>query len=68
MFGLRNSLWVVSARASCKFVLPKEMFPFFLLAGENIIEKHISANPVYVTNIKAPELAVKGAPGRKCVQ
>ena len=59
MFGLRNSLWVVSARASCKFVLPKEMFPFFLLAGENIIEKHISANPVCGTNIKAPEPAVK---------
>ena len=68
LFGLRNSLWVVSARASCKFVLPKEMFPFFLLAGENIIEKHISANPVCGTNIRAPELAVKGALGRKCVQ
>ena len=67
MFGLRNSLWVVSTRASCKFVLPKEMFPFFLLAGENIIEKHISANPVCGTNIKAPEPAVKGAPGRKFV-
>ena len=53
---------------SCKFVLPKEMFPFFLLAGENIIEKHISANPVCGTNIRAPELAVKGAPGRKCIQ
>ena len=36
-------------RRSCKFVLPKEMSPFFLLAGDNIIEKHISANPVYVT-------------------
>ena len=45
-----------------------ELSPFFLLAGDNIIEKHISANPVYVTNIKAPELAVKGAPGRKCIQ
>ena len=52
-------------RRSCKFVLPKEMSPFFLLAGENIIEKHISANPVCGTNIKAPEPAVKGAPGRK---
>ena len=58
---------MMELRRSCKFVLPKEMFPFFLLAGENIIEKHISANPVYVTNIKAPELAVKGAPGRKFV-
>ena len=47
-------------RRGCKFVLPKEMSPFFLLAGDNIIEKHISANPVYVTNIKAPEFAVKG--------
>ena len=52
-------------RRSCKFVLPKEMFPFFLLAGDNIIEKHISANPVCGTNIKAPEPAVKGTPGRK---
>ena len=52
-------------RRSCKFVLPKEMFPFFLFAGENIIEKHISANPVCGTNIKAPEPAVKGTPGRK---
>ena len=52
----------MSARASCKFVLPKEMFPFFLLAGENIIGKHTLANPVCGTNIKAPELAVKGAP------
>ena len=52
-------------RRSCKFVLPKEMSPFFLLAGENIIEKHISANPVCGTNIKAPEPAVKGTPGRK---
>ena len=68
VFSLRNSLWGVSARASCKFVLPKEMSPFFLLAGENIIEKHISANPVCGTNIRAPELAVKGAPGRKCIQ
>ena len=67
-FSLRNSLWVVSARASCKFVLPKEMFPFFLLAGENIIEKHISANPVCGINIKAPKPTVKGAPGRKCIQ
>ena len=52
-------------RRSCKFVLPKEMSPFFLLAGDNIIEKHISANPVCGTNIKAPEPAVKGTPGRK---
>ena len=33
-FSLRNSLWVVSARASCKFVLPKEMSPFFLWIGK----------------------------------
>ncbi len=58
---------MMELRRSCKFVLPKEMFPFFLLAGENIIEKHISANPVCGTNIKAPEPAVKGAPGRKFV-
>ena len=53
---------MMELRRSCKFVLPKEMFPFFLLAGENIIEKHISANPVCGTNIKAPEPAVKGTP------
>ena len=58
---------MMELRRSCKFVLPKEMSPFFLLAGENIIEKHISANPVCGTNIKAPEPAVKGAPGRKFV-
>ena len=56
---------MMELRRSCKFVLPKEMFPFFLLAGDNIIEKHISANPVCGTNIKAPEPAVKGIPGRK---
>ena len=56
---------MMELRRSCKFVLPKEMFPFFLLAGENIIEKHISANPVYVTNIKAPEPAVKGTPQKQ---
>ena len=58
---------MMELRRSCKFVLPKEMSPFFLLAGDNIIEKHISANPVCGTNIRAPELAVKGAPGRKFV-
>ena len=52
-------------RRSCKFVLPKEMSPFFLWIGENIVEKYISANPVCGTNIKAPEPAVKGTPGRK---
>jgi hypothetical protein len=50
----------VNARASCKFVLPKEISPFFLLAGENIIEIHTSANPVFGTDIKDPESAVKG--------
>ena len=59
---------MMELRRSCKFVLPKEMFPFFLLAGNNIIEKHIYANPVCGTNIRVPEPAVKGAPGRKCVQ
>ena len=39
-----------------------------LWIGENIVEKYISANPVCGTNIRASELAVKGAPGRKCVQ
>ena len=53
---------MMELRRSYKFVLPKEMSPFFLLAGENIIEKHISANPVCGTNIKAPEPAVKGTP------
>ena len=56
---------MMELRRSCKFVLPKEMFPFFLLAGENIIEKHISANPVCGTNIKAPEPAVKGTPQKQ---
>ena len=31
-------------RRSCKFVLPKEMSPFFLWIGENIIERIVSAN------------------------
>ena len=53
---------MMELRRSCKFVLPKEMSPFFLLAGENIIGKHTLANPVCVTYIKAPEIAVKGAP------
>ena len=56
---------MMELRRSCKFVLPKEMSPFFLLAGENIIEKHISANPVCGTNIKAPEPAVKGTPQKQ---
>ena len=55
---------MMELRRSCKFVLPKEMYPFFLLAGENIIEKHAPANPVRGTNIKAPEPAVKGMPGK----
>ena len=52
-------------RRSCKFVLPKEMSPFFLWIGENIVEKYISANPVCGTNIKAPEPAVKGTPQKQ---
>ena len=55
---------MMELRRSCKFVLPKEMYPFFLVAGENIIEKHAPANPVRGTNIKAPEPAVKGMPGK----
>jgi len=54
-------------RRSYKFVLPKEIPPFFLLIGETISKRMTPANPVYGTNIKAPEIAVKGAPGRKCV-
>ena len=46
----------MSARASCKFVLPKEMYPFFLWIGENIVEKYISANPVCGTNIQPPSV------------
>ena len=56
---------MMELRRSCKFVLPKEMSPFFLLAGENIIEKHAPANPVCGTNIKEPELAVKGTPQKQ---
>ena len=56
---------MMELRRSCKFVLPKEMYPFFLLAGENIIGKHTLANPVCGTNIKAPEPAVKGTPQKQ---
>ena len=56
---------MMELRRSCKFVLPKEMSPFFLWIGENIIEKYISANPVCGTNIKEPELAVKGMPQKQ---
>ena len=56
---------MMELRRSCKFVLPKEMSPFFLGIGENIIEKYISANPVCGTNIKAPEPAVKGMPKKQ---
>ena len=63
-FGLRNSLWVVNARASCKFVLPKEMYPFFLWIGETISKRMMPANPVCGINIKEPESAVKGTPGK----
>ena len=58
---------MMELRRSCKFVLPKEMSPFFLLAGDNIIEKHISANPVCGTNIRAPDLQLKALPeGNAC--
>ena len=56
---------MMELRRSCKFVLPKEMSPFFLWIGENIVEKYISANPVCGTNIKAPEPAVKGTPQKQ---
>ena len=39
VFILCNYLYSVSARASCKFVLPKEIYAFFLLVGEKIIWK-----------------------------
>jgi len=35
------------------------------LAGENIIEIHTSANPVFGTDIKDPESAVKGTLAEK---
>ena len=31
-------------RRSCKFVLPKEMYPFFLLVGKKISERTIYRN------------------------
>ena len=39
-------------RRSCKFVLPKEMSPFFLWIGKNIRERIVSANFVSVKNIR----------------
>ena len=50
-------------RRSCKFVLPKEMYPFFLWIGK-LSKRMMPANPVCGTNIKAPEPAVKGMPGK----
>ena len=35
---------MMELRRSCKFVLPKEMSPFFLWIGKNIREKIVSAN------------------------
>ena len=35
---------------------------------KTISKRMMPANPVCGTNIKAPEPAVKDAPGRKCVQ
>ena len=52
-------------RRSCKFVLPKEMSPFFLGIGETISKRMMPANPVCVTNIKVPEPAVKGTPQKQ---
>ena len=52
-------------RRSCKFVLPKEMSPFFLGIGETISKRMMPANPVCGTNIKEPELAVKGTPQKQ---
>ena len=56
---------MMELRRSCKFVLPKEMSPFFLGIGETISERMMPANPVCVTNIKAPEPAVKGTPQKQ---
>ena len=42
--------------------------PLLPVDWKTISKRMMPANPVYVTNIKAPEFAVKGAPGRKCVQ
>ena len=55
---------MMELRRSCKFVLPKEMSPFFLGIGETISKRMMPANPVRGTNIKAPEPAVKGMPGK----
>ena len=35
---------MMELRRSCKFVLPKEMSPFFLWIGKNIRERIVSAN------------------------
>ena len=56
---------MMELRRSCKFVLPKEMFPFFLWIGETISKRMMPANPVCGTNIKEPELAVKGMPQKQ---
>ena len=56
---------MMELRRSCKFVLPKEMSPFFLWIGETISKRMMPANPVRVTNIKAPESAVKGTPQKQ---
>jgi len=42
--------------------------PLLPVDWKTISKRMMPANPVYVTNIKAPEFAVKGSPGRKCVQ
>ena len=42
--------------------------PLLPVDWKTISKRMMPANLVYVTNIKAPEFAVKGAPGRKCVQ
>ena len=56
---------MMELRRSCKFVLPKEMYPFFLLVGKTISKRIMPANPVYVINIKVPEPAVKGTPQKE---
>jgi hypothetical protein len=43
----------------------KGTFPFFLWIGETISKRMMPANPVCGTNIKEPELAVKGTPQKQ---
>ena len=53
---------MMELRRSCKFVLPKEMSPFFLGIGETISKRMMPANFVYGTNIKTQNLQLKARP------